>query len=200
MHPLNLRGFQIYQGFLSEESQNSLVAEIREIAKQAPLFQPETRFGRKMSVRMTAAGSYGWFSDRSGYRYIEAHPNGTAWPAIPQTVLDIWDQTTGAARQPECCLVNYYDAAAKMGMHQDKDEADFSFPVVSVSLGDTARFRIGNTTKGGSTDSIWLASGDVVVMGGPARLSYHGIDAIRYGSSRLLSQGGRLNLTLRVVR
>lgn len=86
-----------------------------------------------------------------------------------------------------------------MALHQDRDEADFSWPVVSVSLGDDGLFRIGNVTKGGKTESVWLNSGDVVVMGGAARLTYHGVDRIRFGSSQLLSKGGRINLTLRVV-
>ena len=86
-----------------------------------------------------------------------------------------------------------------MGMHQDKDEADFQWPVVSVSLGDDGLFRIGNPTRGGKTESIWLKSGDVVVMGGAARLAYHGVDRLRAGSSSLLPKGGRINLTLRVV-
>ena len=86
-----------------------------------------------------------------------------------------------------------------MGLHQDKDEGDFSWPVVSVSLGDDALFRIGNVTRGGSTESVWLTSGDVVVMGGDARLAYHGVDRIRFQSSTLLPKGGRINLTLRAV-
>ena len=86
-----------------------------------------------------------------------------------------------------------------MGLHQDKDEADFSCPVVSISLGDAGLFRIGGSTRNGSTESVWLESGDVCVMGGAARLTYHGIDRIRFGSSTLLKNGGRLNLTLRVV-
>ena len=91
-------------------------------------------------------------------------------------------------RDPDCCLINYYGEGARMGLHQDKDEADFSWPVLSISLGDDALFRIGNTTRGGKTESIWLSSGDVVIMGGPARLTYHGIDRIRFGSSKLLPQ------------
>ena len=86
-----------------------------------------------------------------------------------------------------------------MGLHQDRDEADFAWPVLSVSLGDDGLFRMGNEIRGGKTDSVWLASGDVVVMGGEARLKYHGIDRIRPNSSTLLEKGGRLNLTLRVV-
>ena len=86
-----------------------------------------------------------------------------------------------------------------MGMHQDKDEADFSWPVLSISLGDQGLFRIGNATRGGKTESLWLSSGDVVVMGADARLTYHGVDRIKFGTSALLPKGGRINLTLRVV-
>ena len=86
-----------------------------------------------------------------------------------------------------------------MGLHQDRDEADFTWPVVSVSLGDDALFRIGNQTRGGKTKSIWLTSGDVVIMGGEARLAYHGVDRTRFASSSLLPKGGRINLTMRVV-
>jgi alkylated DNA repair protein (DNA oxidative demethylase) len=177
-----------------------LVETIRALAQKAPFFRPETPFGKPMSVRMTAAGDFGWFSDKSGYRYLPQHPDGTAWPAIPDAVLDIWDQITGLTRRPECCLVNYYGADAKMGLHQDRDEASFEWPVVSVSLGDDALFRIGTTARGGKTESIWLQSGDVVVLGGAARLAYHGVDRLRAGSSTLLPRGGRINLTLRVVR
>ncbi len=152
-----------------------------------------------MSVRMTSAGKYGWYSDRRGYRYVTEHPSGRAWPAIPDSVLAIWRDVTGLDRRPDCCLINFYGPVAKMGMHQDRDEADFSWPVVSVSLGDDGLFRIGNMTRGGPTESIWLRSGDVVVMGGAARLTYHGIDRIRPGTSTLLQETGRVNLTLRVV-
>jgi alkylated DNA repair protein (DNA oxidative demethylase) len=106
---------------------------------------------------------------------------------------------TGLARDPDCCLINLYREGARMGLHQDRDETDFAWPVVSLSLGDDALFRIGHVTRGGSTDSVWLRSGDVLVMGGPARLVHHGIDRIRPGSSTLLAGGGRINLTLRVV-
>ena len=196
---LELRGFQIWKGHLDVPAQEAVVATVRRLVLAAPLFQPDTPYGRPMSVRMTAAGSFGWHSDRRGYRYISRHPNGMEWPAIPKEILAIWDRVTGLARRPDCCLVNWYGEGTRMGLHQDRDEADFSWPVVSISLGDDGLFRIGNRTRGGKTESVWLASGDVVVMGGDARLTYHGIDRIRFGSSRLLSQGGRLNLTLRVV-
>lgn len=199
MSVLRLRGFEIYKGWLTPAAQETLRDCVRDIVRAAPLFRPDTPYGKPMSVRMSAAGQYGWFSDKTGYRYVPAHPSGRPWPAIPDPILQVWQDLTQVARQPECCLINYYGADAKMGLHQDKDEADFGWPVVSISLGDSGRFRIGNTTRGGKTESLWLESGDVVVMGGEARLAYHGIDRIRAGSSRLLPKGGRINLTLRVV-
>ena len=152
-----------------------------------------------MSVRMTAAGQFGWISDRAGYRYEARHPAGMPWPSIPEPVLAIWDALSGVDRQPECCLINFYGEGARMGLHQDKDEADFDFPVLSVSLGDDGLFRMGGAARSDRTQSLWLQSGDVVVMGGAARLAFHGVDRIRFGSSSLLAQGGRINLTLRVV-
>lgn len=200
MAVLTLRGFEIHKGFLDAAGQRQVVEAVCEVVQAAPLFQPDTPYGKPMSVRMSAAGAYGWFSDRSGYRYVRQHPSGTPWPAIPQAVLGIWDKVTGLERRPECCLINYYGPDARMGMHQDRDEADFRWPVVSVSLGDDALFRIGNTMRGGKTESVWLQSGDVVVMGGDARLTYHGVDRVKAGTSRVLEKGGRVNLTLRVVR
>ncbi|MGV6805443.1 MAG: alpha-ketoglutarate-dependent dioxygenase AlkB family protein [Ruegeria sp.] len=199
MARLVLRGFDIRKGHLDSAAQQQVVVALRPILKAAPLFNPSTASGRKMSVRMTSAGGLGWVSDTAGYRYQETHPKGVPWPDIPNDVLKIWRELTGLERDPDCCLINYYGEGARMGLHQDKDEADFSWPVLSVSLGDDALFRIGNTSRGGKTESIWLNSGDVVIMGGPARLAYHGIDRIRFGSSRLLPKGGRVNLTLRVA-
>ncbi|MGH1576053.1 alpha-ketoglutarate-dependent dioxygenase AlkB family protein [Planktotalea sp.] len=200
MEKLNIRGFEIYKSLLSQEAQQALVKAVRGVVEVAPMFSPMTPYGKPMRVKMTSAGQFGWVSDRTGYRYEQKHPNGNAWPAIPEPILDIWNEVSGSARAPECCLINYYGEDARMGMHQDRDEGDFSQPVVSISLGDDGLFRIGNLERGGKTDSIWLSSGDVVVMGGDARLTYHGVDRIRFGSSRLLAKGGRLNLTLRVVR
>ena len=152
-----------------------------------------------MSVKMTAAGKYGWFTDRKGYRYIDQHPDGTPWPPIPDSVLTIWRDLVSRTRMPDCCLVNYYAEKARMGLHQDKDEANFDWPVLSISLGDTAVFRVGGTERGDKTRSIDLESGDIALLSGAARLAFHGVDRIRSGSSQLLKSGGRLNLTLRVV-
>ncbi|MEO0389947.1 MAG: alpha-ketoglutarate-dependent dioxygenase AlkB [Pseudomonadota bacterium] len=196
---LVVRGFEIYRGLLDGPAQVSLLDDVRAIVRAAPFVQPDVPRGGKMSVRMTSAGDVGWTADRSGYRYADTHPSGVAWPPIPPRVLAIWATATGLKRSPDSCLVNYYGADARMGMHQDKDEASYQWPVLSISLGDDALFRIGSPTRGGKTESLWLASGDVVVMGGEARLTYHGVDRLRFGSSRLLPKGGRINLTCRVA-
>lgn len=192
-------GFQHFPGHLDLAAQTGLVSDLRAVVAAAPLYDPVTPGGRRMSVRMTSAGRLGWITDRAGYRYEPRHPLGQPWPPIPQQVLALWHQITGLDREPDCCLVNFYGEGAKMGLHQDKDEGDFSWPVLSISLGDEALFRIGGTDRRVPTRSFWLKSGDVLVMGGPARLAWHGIDRLRYRSSRLLPNGGRINLTLRVV-
>ncbi|MEM6309789.1 MAG: alpha-ketoglutarate-dependent dioxygenase AlkB [Pseudomonadota bacterium] len=199
MAVLRVRGFEIHKNLLDVQTQQQIVAQLRDVLSEAPLFRPMTPYGKPMSVRMSSAGIYGWFADASGYRYVERHPNGQAWPDIPASVLHIWKTVSRVERLPESCLINFYESDARMGMHQDRDEQDMTMPVVSVSLGDAALFRIGNHTRGGKTESVWLESGDVVVMGGDARLTYHGVDRIRAGSSTLLPKGGRINLTLRVV-
>ena len=118
---------------------------------------------------------------------------------MPELVLDAWDVLAGFPHPPEACLVNYYAGDARLGLHQDKDEADFSAPVVSLSLGDDALFRVGGTRRSDPTRSLRLRSGDAIVLGGEARLAFHGIDRIISGTSALLSEGGRFNLTLRRV-
>ncbi|ABG30097.1 alpha-ketoglutarate-dependent dioxygenase AlkB [Roseobacter denitrificans] len=198
MH-LSVLGFDIYKGYLDLAAQQRVLDDVRDIVRSAPLVQPITPRGNKMSVRMTAAGAYGWVTDRQGYRHARTHPGGQDWPAIPESVLRVWKDLSGSARDPECCLVNFYGEGARMGLHQDKDEGSLEWPVLSISLGDDGLFRMGHSERGSKTQSVWLQSGDVVVMGGAARLAYHGVDRIRFGSSTLLENGGRLNLTLRVV-
>jgi alkylated DNA repair protein (DNA oxidative demethylase) len=199
MAHLTIAGFDIYKDYLDGDSQKTILSAVRDIVRAAPLIAPVTPRGKPMSVRMSAAGEYGWITDRTGYRYARQHPDGHDWLAIPEPILDIWRDVSGVDRLPECCLVNFYGEGARMGMHQDRDEASFDWPVVSISLGDDGLFRMGGTARGGKTQSVWLQSGDVVVMAGAARLAYHGVDRIRFGSSSLLDNGGRLNLTLRVV-
>ncbi|MFV0243820.1 MAG: alpha-ketoglutarate-dependent dioxygenase AlkB [Qingshengfaniella sp.] len=196
----DLNGVRILHGHLDGTAQAALVAEIRAVCAAAPLVGMVTAQGRPMSVRTTAAGRFGWVSDRRGYRYAPCHPDGGAWPPIPRVLLALWADLLPEARAPECCLVNFYGKGARMGLHQDRDEADVTQPVLSVSLGDEGLFRVGGVMRGGPTRSVWLRSGDVVVLAGAARLAYHGVDRIRFGSSTLLPRGGRINLTLRVVR
>lgn len=192
-------GFEIHQSLLDRPTQERLMAELRAVVAAAPFFTPRTPWGKPMSVRMTAAGTYGWMTDAKGYRYEPRHPSGAAWPPIPETVLGVWRGLISETRLPDCCLINFYGEKARMGLHRDADEADFSWPVLSISLGDPGLFRIGGRERSDPTRSILLFSGDVMVMGGAARLAYHGIDRIRFGGSTLLPEGGRINLTCRVV-
>jgi alkylated DNA repair protein (DNA oxidative demethylase) len=191
-----------YPQRLDPRAQSSLLSEIREIIAAAPLYTPTMpRSGNPMSVRMTNAGPLGWVTDKArGYRYQATHPEtGKPWPAIPQTLLDLWAELADDPHLPEACLINYYAGAAKMGLHQDRDEEDFNAPVLSVSLGDTGIFRVGGRSRKDPTQKFELRSGDVFVLGGEERLSFHGIDRILPGTSNLLEEGGRFNLTLRRV-
>jgi alkylated DNA repair protein (DNA oxidative demethylase) len=190
-----------WPGRLDRLAQEALRDALREVAKAAPFFTPVMpRTGKPFSVRMTNCGPLGWVSDRQGYRYQPTHPQtGSPWPTMPAILTDLWREHAGYPHPPEACLVNYYETSARMGLHQDRDEEDFDAPVLSVSLGDSAVFRVGGVERGGRTRSVKLASGDVLIFGGPARLAYHGIDRVMEGTSTLLPQGGRLNLTLRRV-
>lgn len=194
-------GVVLLPGRLDRGEQSALVEALREVIREAPLFTPVMPGnGRPFSVRMTNCGPLGWVSDRTGYRYQPSHPvTGRPWPAMPETLLDLWTAVTGYDLPPEACLVNFYGDGAKMGLHQDRDEADFAAPLLSISLGDTARFRLGGTERGDPTRSFPLESGDVMMLAPPMRLAFHGIDRVLPASSTLLPRGGRINLTLRRV-
>ncbi len=181
-------------------AQEKLLQDVLAREKSAPFYRPQMPgSGKPFSVEETNFGPLGWVSDKSGYRYQPTHPlTGKPWPAIPEALTALWDEIA-AGPPAECCLVNLYRAGARMGLHQDKDERALASPVVSVSLGDDAVFRIGGTARRGPSKSLKLGSGDVVMFGGPARLAYHGIDRILPGSSTLIPGGGRINLTLRRV-
>lgn len=195
------QGLTYHHGFLDQVFQENLVNHLRNAVQASPLFQPVMpRTGKPFSVRMTNLGTLGWVSDRAGYRYQATHPEtGRPWTEIPEMVMEVWRKVSNYPHPPEACLVNHYGGGAKMGLHQDRDEEDFAAPVVSISLGDTAIFRIGGTERGGRTQTIKLQSGDVLVLGGPSRLCFHGIDRVLSGTSSLLKDGGRINLTLRRV-
>lgn len=193
-------GLTYRPGHFGPRDQAALLAAVEAVIAAAPLFVPRMpRTGRPFSVSMTNCGPLGWVSDEAGYRYQPTHPEtGAAWPAIPPALVALW-RDLGAPAEPEACLINRYHHGARLGLHQDRDEIDRAAPVVSVSLGDTALFRIGGTTRRAPTRSLRLGSGDVIAFGGPARLVYHGIDRILPGTSQLVPGGGRINLTLRRV-
>lgn len=189
-------------GYLDRQEQETLVEVVRKVVREAPLYTPVMpRTGKEMSVRMTNCGELGWVTDKTnGYRYQSTHPaTGKPWPAIPQPVMALWEALSGYPHPPEACLINFYSDAARMGLHQDRDEENFDAPVVSMSLGDSCLFRIGETTRSGRTTSFKLQSGDAVVLMGKSRLAFHGVDRIYPDTSTLLKNGGRINLTLRRV-
>ncbi len=196
-----------YPGFLDAAAQKRLAAEIAEVITRAPLFVSHMpKSGLPMSVRMTNCGPLGWMSDREkGYRYEPAHPEtGAPWPPMPQMLLDIWAELTGYPKPPEACLVNVYSEEAKMGLHQDRDEADFEAPILSLSLGADCRFRLGGPKRVDKALAFTISGGDALVLSGPARRCFHGVDRILPSMlaplpGPLEGQGARVNLTLRRV-
>lgn len=196
-----VEGFHILPEFLGRERQRALLSEVLDLTKEAPFYVPTLpRSGAAMTARMTNCGPLGWVTDAGGYRYQAHHPvRGTPWPPMPKALLDLWDALTGYPAHPEACLVNFYGPEARMGLHRDQDEDAMDAPVLSVSLGDDALFRMGGPSRRDPTRSFRLRSGDVLVLGGAARHCFHGVDRIYPGTSRLIPGGGRINLTLRRV-
>jgi len=192
-------GLRLYKTALDRAEQEALLADLHEVLREAPLYRPAMpRSGKPFSVRMSNCGALGWVSDISGYRYQKIHPEtGRTWPPMPDSIMRLWRDFSDDQGAPDACLINFYDAQARMGAHQDRDEADFSAPILSLSLGESCRFRFGGETRGGPTQTLILESGDVLVFGGPARKMFHGVDKIMAGTSTLLSPPGRINLTLR---
>jgi alkylated DNA repair protein (DNA oxidative demethylase) len=197
----SLGGLLFYPGYLDRERQAAMLAAIRQVFAAAPLFTPRMpKSGRPFTVRMSNCGPLGWISDESGYRYAPTHPEtGRPWPPLPDALIAMWTDVACYPHAPEACLINFYGPAAKMGLHQDRDEMDFAAPVVSLSLGDSCLFRVGGLKRGDPTRSFRLNSGDVLVLAGDARLAFHGVDRIYPGTSTLLAEGGRINLTMRRV-
>lgn len=189
-------GLDYFPNYVSDEQMHTILQDIDEALVQAPLFQPTMpRTGKKLSVKISNMGHLGWVCDiMGGYRYQPYHPiTYQPWPCISDSILDIWHRITHLTLAPDCCLINDYDLDAKMGLHVDKDEKDFSYPVVSISIGNSALFRFGGVHRSDKTQSITLHHGDVLIMSGPSRLIYHGIDKI-YPSHTF---NHRINLTLR---
>jgi DNA oxidative demethylase len=195
-------GFRLLSGYLDAAAQHALLDAILAVVTEAPFYVATMpRSGKPLSVRMTNCGPLGWLTDKvGGYRYQPTHPaTGRSWPPMPRLLLDVWSSVAGYPAPPEACLVNYYSGTARMGSHRDADEEDVAAPVVSVSLGDDAIFHVGGPKRSDPKHRVILKSGDVVVLGGPSRLAYHGVDRVLAGTSDLLPEGGRLNLTLRRV-
>jgi alkylated DNA repair protein (DNA oxidative demethylase) len=194
-------GLRVVPGYLDRQPQEELLAALCEVMRRAPVYTPRMpKSGHPLSVRMTNCGALGWMTDAEGYRYQPNHPQtGEPWPPIPEILLAAWRDLSSYPHPPEACLVNVYGPQARMGLHQDRDEDDMSAPVVSLSLGDSCLFRIGGAKRNDPTRAFRLASGDAVVLGGSARLAFHGVDRIISGTSTLLPEGGRINLTLRRV-
>ncbi len=194
-------GFRLISGYLDPPAQDALAAAVAAVLERAPLYTPRMPgSGKPFSVRMSNCGALGWVSDEAGYRYQPTHPEtGRPWPAIPRILLEAWQDLADYPHPPEACLVNFYGPATRMGLHQDRDERDFSAPVLSLSLGDTCLFRVGGLRRNDPTRSIRLQSGDALVLGGEARLAFHGVDRILAGTSTVLPQRGRINLTMRRV-
>jgi DNA oxidative demethylase len=199
---LEQSGFAVYRSLLDRRAQAALLKAVLAAQTTAPFYRPTMpRNGTPFSVQMTNLGPLGWVSDSDGgYRYQATHPvTGQPWPDMPPALQDIWSKVSSYPHPPQACLVNLYKDGAKMGLHVDASEQAKDAPVVSISLGDTAIFRLGGPQRGGKTASFRLASGDVMVLGGASRHFHHGIDRVLSGSSTLIEGGGRINLTMRVV-
>jgi DNA oxidative demethylase len=192
-----LHGFALDRG-------PGLVAAIEDISAAAPFRHLVTPGGFRMSVAMTNCGSVGWVSDRRGYRYDACDPlSGLPWPPMPPVFLEMAQLAARAGGfsgfEPDACLINRYEPGARLTLHQDKDESEFSAPIVSVSLGLPATFLFGGDSRKDKQRRVPLQHGDVVVWGGPARLHHHGVLALKDGVHATLGSK-RLNLTFRRAR
>ncbi|PLR40685.1 DNA oxidative demethylase AlkB [Chimaeribacter californicus] len=196
-------GTMLLHGFvLAQEA--LLLAALRGVIAEAPFRRMQTPGGRAMSVATTSCGRLGWMTDRRGYRYVTADPlrDQAPWPTMPPLLATLAEQAAALAGfpafRPDSCLINRYVPGAKMSLHQDKDEADFSQPIVSVSLGLPAVFQFGGLARSDKAQRYLLTHGDVVVWGGPDRLRFHGVLPVKPGEHpRMGAQ--RINLTFRVA-
>ena len=196
-------GALLLRGFARDEAPD-LLADLATITAASPFRHMIVPTGQRMSVAMTNAGTVGWITDRTGYRYDPLDPeSGKPWPALPASFRTLAARAADAAGfsgfAPDGCLINRYEPGSRLTLHQDRNERDFSQPIVSVSLGLPARFLWGGATRKQSPRRIALSSGDVVVWGGKARLTFHGIDKLADGSDKLTGRC-RINLTFRKAR
>jgi alkylated DNA repair protein (DNA oxidative demethylase) len=188
-------------GGFATRAESELLGVLDAIVAAAPFRQMLTPGGQRMSVAMTSCGALGWITDRRGYRYVAADPeSGRAWPALPATFLALADTAAAAAGYrgfvPDACLINRYEPGPRLSLHRDEDERDLDAPVVSVSLGLPATFLFGGHRRTDPAQRVALRHGDVVVWGGPSRLSYHGVAPLADGQHPRLGRL-RINLTFR---
>lgn len=204
-NPAIIEGFKHYPRFLGLRDQMSVLAAVRRVIKQAPLYRARMpRTGKELRVQQTNCGFLGWYSDEiGGYRYQTTHPvTGNAWPAIPTEINRVLDRIEELPNNfvREACLINKYTDETVLGMHRDADEEATEAPIVMISLGDSAIFVIGGLSRDDPKHEIMVQSGDVVVMGGKSRMAWHGVNSIIPCTSRLLGEArGRFALTIRQV-
>lgn len=190
----------VLRGFAAAD-ETALLASLQNVEAMAPFRHMFTPGGFCMSVAMTNCGSFGWVTDRTGYRYEAVDPeSGQNWPQMPDSFLKLAKDAAGFAGfgnfLPDACLVNRYEPGARLSLHQDKNEQDFDQPIVSVSLGISAVFLFGGLNRSDKSNRVRLTHGDVVVWGGVDRLRYHGVMALKPGHHPLVG-GYRINLTFR---
>lgn len=193
-------GAVVLRGFALDEAK-ALMAALGEVVAAAPFRHMITPGGWRMSVAMANCGKAGWITDRKGYRYTADDPEtGKPWPAMPEAFLGLAARAAAAGGfpgfVPDACLINRYEPGSRLSLHQDRNERDYTAPIVSVSLGLPATFLFGGPERNARTRRIRLAGGDVVVWGGPARLHFHGVDTLAEGDDPLTGRC-RINLTLR---
>jgi alkylated DNA repair protein (DNA oxidative demethylase) len=201
-------GVTLFAGRIGIAESRAMLDEMKTVLAEAPPYRLRMKTGVSVINRMTNCGARGWHSDAHGYRYVDRHPETDApWPAIPQPVARAAiaaARDCGGAFEPDACLVNLYDAGGRLNLHQDRDESDFAWPIVSLSFGADAVFALGGSARSDPVQTMTLRHGDVLVMHGPGRLRFHGVRTIRPGTAPFthtaIPESGRLNLTLRRAR
>lgn len=198
-------GITLLKGWIGHGDARAVLDDMLDVFAAAPPYRLRVKSGAYVINRMTNCGTLGWHSDARGYRYVDRHPElGTLWPPIPPRVKALAMAAAaeaGAPFDPDACLVNFYEAAGKMNLHQDHDEADFSWPIVSFSFGNDAIFALGGGKRRDPVQPVTLSHGDVLIMHGAGRMRFHGVKKIVAGTAPFthaaIPAGGRLNLTFR---